>query len=318
MPSPTVAQIKSRFLAHLSDPNGQVFTDALFYEALGEAYDALFSAFLNSQCPRIQIVSTTTVNAGDLSFVPSSVWSDFADFDLLEERTLGSSDLYRELQQCDQLPQRGQLDRLLDFTWRFDTFWFIGATTSRDLRVTYESSGQAPTSPTATINVDGSLTFLARGAVAAIGQVKGYDELAALSRSIAYGPKYDQGIIGGELFRLVNPRVREMQHVQVAPRPFTLSRRSTSRRIPYVAAQSIGGGMGAPAQFSYSAGSITGTMDGTNAAFYLAYPVSGVVVELNGITLTPTSQYVFGANVVTFIDPYIPQPGNEILVQGWL
>jgi hypothetical protein len=304
-------------LVLLDDPNQGTFTDAVFTAAFEEAYDALMQAFVNNQCPRIQVISTYTLPVNTTSLTPEAAgWGNFADFDILEERLSGSSDKFTQLAQWDKLPQRSAFDRLIDFTWHYDTFYFVGATTSRELRVTYETSGQAPTS--GTINVDGCLTFLARAAVAAVGDVKGYDEIAARNRILAYGPKYDQGMIGGELWRLVNTRVREMQHVQIAPKPFSLSRRRSFRRVPYVAAQQPNGVGMAPSQMSHAAGTITGTVDGSNDTFYLAYPVSSVVLILNGSTLTPTQHYVHSANQIIFYAPYIPQPGADILAETWL
>lgn len=316
---PQVADVQTRFLTYVDDPNKGTFTDAIFTQAFTEAYDALFNAFLLHQCPRIQIITNFTVNPGTLSFTPASNnILDLADFDLLEERTLGSSELYRDMIQEDRLPQRAQTDRLIDFVWRFDTFYFVGATTARDVRLTYESSGTAPTS--GSINVDGCLTFLARAAVGAVADVKGYEEMAARNRLIAYGPRYDQGMIGGELWRLISPRVREMQHVQIAPKPYSLARRITTRRVPYIAAQQPQGVGTAPAQFT-SAGAvptITGTMDGANLGFFLSYPVSTLVLYRNGVLQTQGVDYTFGANAIVFVSGSQPQSGDVLTGEGWI
>lgn len=314
---PTVEQIKTRFRVLLDDPNGYSYTDAVFSEAFGAAYDALFNALLVYQCDRIRIVASTQIAPLTTSFAPSSAFSDFAEFDEVEERLYGSNDKFVTLAQWDKLPQRDMTDRLLDFEWRFDTFYFVGSTTARELRITYESSGSAPSS--GSINLDGCLTFLACFAVGVAGPLKGDDELAATNMVRAVGQKYDQGVIGGELWRIIQPRVRERQHVQLAPKPYSASRRQLVRRTPYIAAQQPAGtGVGVPAQFAYSSGTITGTIDGTNAQFFLAYPVTAAQVMLNGVVLTPGTHYTFGANVVNFIAPYIPQPGAEILVTGWV
>jgi hypothetical protein len=135
----------------------------------------------------------------------------------------------------------------------------------------------------------------------------------------AVGSRYDDGVIGGELFRLCQPMVRSRQRVQVAPRPYSvIARRRQWRRNLYVAANQPAGVATAPALFSYVAGTITGTLDGVNDTFYLSYPVSSVVVTLNGSTLTPLQHYIFGTNQLVFISPYIPQPGADIMVEGWI
>lgn len=79
-----------------------------------------------------------------------------------------------------------------------------------------------------------------------------------------------------------------------------------------------GGGTGvAPTQYSTSAGTITGDMDGTNLTFTLSSPVSSVIVVLNGSTMTPGLHYIHTSNQILFISPFIPQPGSDILVLGW-
>lgn len=277
----------------------------------------MFSAFWMHQCPRVQIITTCTLSALATSLTPAAAGiSDFADIDELEERLNGSSERYTTVDRVDKLSQRAMGDRLLEFNWRNDTFYFVGATTARDLRITYASSGSAPSS--GSINVDNSLSFLSNYAAGVAGPRKGYDELADRCMRMAVGPRYAEGIIGGQLWQLIQPRVRSMQNVQIAPRPYGYERRLSRRRVPYVAAQQPQGVGVAPVQFSYFAGTITGTLDGVNATFYLPYPVTTAEAVLNGSELTRDQQFTHAANVITFIAPYIPQPGADILVKGWL
>jgi len=316
---PSRAQVKSRFLGLLDDDAGKVFTETVFAQAFGEAYDALFTALLVGQVPRIKNIIVVVVAPGTTSLTPGSAGiSDFADYQMLRERLTGSSELFRRLESRETLTQRTQADRLLEFVWRWDTFYFVGATTSRDLEITYESSGTAPTDDGSLIGVDSSLTFLANYSAGVAGQRKGYDEIADRCWKVAVGSRYNDGVIGGELFRLLQSKVRSEQKTQIAPRPFSTQRRNVPRMVPFIAAQQPQGVSTAPTQFSLSAGTITGTVDGSNSVFYLAYPVSSVVVILNGATLTPGLHYTFSANQLTFVAPYVPQAGADILVEGWL
>lgn len=321
---PTRAQIKTRFRRLLNDPNGRQFTDDLFTEAFSEAYDALFNAFLNAQCPRITVIATWTVTPGTVSLTPVQMGlTDFADIDWMRERTFGSQEKFQEVHAVDELDQRTPSDRLLEYRWAFDTFWFIGATTTREIQIEYESSGTAPTNDDATINVDGSLTFLAKAAAAVAGPLKGLDELAALYRVQAYGPKYDAGVIGGELFRLVQPRVRSRQHVQIAPKPYSSTRRLLVRRaVPYVAAQqgtTGGGDPNVPVQFSTADGSITPLPDGVKTVFWAIYNMAGGFrLYRNGARLTEDLDYTRLSNQFTFLDgPNIPQEGDVISAEGY-
>ena len=236
---PTRAQVKSRFQNILDDPSGQVFGESVFADAFGEAYDALFTAFLTNQCPRIELITTFTLPPGTTSSTPATMGvADFGDFVYLAERTSGSINPYRDMMPVDRLPQRAMGDRLLEFNYRNDTFYFVGANQPIDLQLTYDSSGEAPTNDATQIAVDGCLTFLANYAVGVAGGRKGYEEIAGRCMSLAVGPKYDAGTIGGELFRIVQARVRSRQKVQIAPRPFSAYRRLFVRRaVPFVAAQ---------------------------------------------------------------------------------
>jgi hypothetical protein len=290
-----------------------------FDEAFQEAYDALFNAFLLAQCPRIKNIVIVTITPGTTSFSPSSNGiTDFSSYEELRERLTGSADKFVPLEARDQLSQSDQGPALRQFVWRLDTFYFIGATTSRDVEITYESSGTAPTADATLIGVDGSKTMLAKYAAGVMGPTKGYDELANRWMADAVGPKYGMGQMGGELFRIVQPRVREMQHVQVALKPFSAGPRGVSRRVPYIMAQQPAGVGTAPAQFSTANGTITGTLDGVNAQFFLAYPVSTANIYRNGILMTIGTDCNFGANVVTFLAGQIPVVGDIITAEGWL
>jgi hypothetical protein len=317
---PTRAQVKARFLGLLDDDAAKVFTEPVFAAAFGEAYDAMFAAFLQGQVPRIKNIVVVQVAPLTVSLTPATAGiTDFADYIQLRERLAGSTELFRVLESREQLTQRAQTDRLLEYVWREDTFYFVGATTMRDLEITYESSGTAPTDDSTLIGVDGSLTFLSNYAVGVAGQRKGYEDMAQRCWNLAVGPKYNEGIAGGELFRMVQARVRSEQKTQIAARPFTAFRRGLPGwRQPYIAAQQPQGIAMAPAQFSTASGTITGTMDGVNTLFYLSYPVATANVYRNGMLMTAGTDYNFGANVITFLAGQIPISGDTITVEGWV
>lgn len=316
---PTRAQVKAQFLALLNDPNQAVYTDAVFTQAINEGFDALFNGLLQAQAPAIQIISTYTLPANTLSLTPAMAGiSSLADYDKLEERTTGSSDNYTEVYPVDTLSQRSATDRLLEFVWRNSTFYFVGATTSRDLRITYQSSGEAPGNDNDVINLDGCKSFLAKASVAAAGPRKGDDEIADRCRIQAYGARYDEGVIGGELYRIIQPRVRSMQNVQVAPRMYGSHWARRRRAVPYVAAQAFAGTGDMPQQFSSATGSITGTINGVNATFFLSLPLSAAAIYRNGILMTQPDDVSFSVNVITFTGFQIPQSGDIITALGWL
>lgn len=223
---PTRGQVKTRFQNLLDDPAGSIYTEAVFAEAFGEAYDALFNAFLNNQCPRITQIASYTLPAATTSLTPATMSiTDFAGYMWMRERVSGSTNSFIEMISVSVLSQRAQQTKLVEFVFRNDTFYFIGATGDVDLQLEYEASGTAPSADNTAINVDGCLSFLANYAAGVAGPRKGDDEIAARCFAYAVGPKYNLGTIGGELFRIIQPRVRQMQATPIANRPYSARRR---------------------------------------------------------------------------------------------
>lgn len=316
----TLAQVKGRTLALLDDVNQGTMTDAVLLPAIGEAIDALQDALTLYQIPKSKAVATYTVPVNTASVTPDALGiANLGEVIEIRERRFGSSDRYITVEEVDDLPQRDAIGQLGQWEWRGDAFYFLGATEARQIQVWYFATTSQPSAlDGSSTDVDGALTFLSKYAAGIAGPRKGYNELAALYMQQAVGSRYNEGVIGGSLFRLCQPMVRARQRVPVAQPAYSADRWGRVRfRMPYIAAQQPVGVGVAPAQFSYSAGTLTGTLDGANATFYLAYPVSSVVVHLNGVTLTPATQYTHGANAITFIAPFIPQADAEIVVEGW-
>ena len=184
-----------------------------------------------------------------------------------------------------------------------------------DLQIQYDSSSAAPTDDATQILVDGSLSFLSNYAVGAAGFRKGDDEIAARCKQAAVGPRYDVGVIGGQLYRLIQPLVRSLQNVQVANRPFSAARRmSRGIRTPFIGANpGVGGTTQISTQFSTADGTITGTIDGVNTLFYLSLGgVTSAIVYLNGLTMTEGVDYTRVTNEITFLSGSIPQTGDTV------
>lgn len=326
---PTVQYVLNQFLGLLDDPIGTIFNPTglpagiptPWQSAFNEAYDVLYSQFLVQQVPQIVMVLQGIVVApGQTSITPAQMGiADFGSFDWLAERQFGSQDKFIDLTQLDRLTQRAQTDRLLEFVWRDNTFWFVGATTTRELQIQYQSSGEAPSNVNTQIMVDGCSTFLSNYAAGVAGPRKGKDEIGRRCMSVAVGPKFDQGTAGGELFRLISPLVRERQHVQAAHKPFTTQRRmwAGGRAIPYVAAQqgtTGGGSQNVPVSYTSGNadpnGTIIGTINGINAVFFLPVGVFSLTLYKNGTLMTAGVDYNAVNNQITFVSGAIPQPGD--------
>ncbi len=317
----TFAQVRNRVIALLDDPNQASFTDAVVLPAIGEAVDALQGAFVFFEIPKSKVVTTYTLPQGTTSVSPADMGiADMGEVIELRERQSGSSDFYTHVYECDDLPQRPQVEILGSWEWRGDSFWFVGATQTRQLWLSYFSTVEQPAALDSTsTGVDGALSFLSLYAAGVAGPRKGYPEDGAAYMQRAVGSRYDQGIIGGQLFFLCQPMVRSRQRVQVAPKPYSvIRRRLLPNRQVYIAAQQPAGIGMAPAQFSTNTGTITGTIDGSNATFYLSYPVATANIYRNGLLMTQTGDVSFGANQMIFAAGQIPVPGDVITAEGWV
>jgi hypothetical protein len=321
----------------LDDPAGSVFTDvpnaitgapSVFQTGFSQAFDILFSNALNQQVPRVELVTSGIIIPP--SPVPFSVTPDamglqsLADFEWVSERAAYSNDKFIDLRDEDRLTQRAPADRLIEFVYQNGSFNFVGCTTVRELQIKWVSSGGgAPTSNTAVVGFDNSLNFLANYAAGCMGGNKGYEDIAARCRSFAVGPKFDEGSIGGELFRLMQPLVRSRQNVQIAHKPYTTQRRFGRRwqGVPYVSVQAGttgGGAQNVPQQFSSANGTIIGNIDGGNATFWLSLAVLSMSVYRNGVLQTIGSDYTSISNQFTFLPASIPQPGDILTAEAYI
>ncbi len=323
---PTRLQVKTQFLGLLDDPAGTTYTDPIFQVAFQEAYDVLWEAMLTAQVPRIELLTYVTVNPYTTELTPADMGiADFGDYLYLSERTWGSSDKFIDLVSLDRLPQRAMTDRLLQFNWRNNTFYFVGATAMIELQVKYESSSQAPTSDGTVIALDSCLTFLANYAAGVAGPRKGDDVDAARCLNAAVGPKFNSGTMGGALFRLIQPLVRSRQNVQIAQKPFSATRRNLGNQfwqVPYVAAQqgtTGGGAQNVPIQFTTADGGITPAPDGVTNVFYIIVGVVSVsMLQWNGNTQTEGVDYTRINNQITFIQTPLPGAGDVLTAEVYI
>lgn len=334
---PTVQYVLNQFLGILDDPLGIIFNPTGLPAGIPtpwqvgyqEAYDVLYNQFLLQQVPRIvQVLEGIVVPPQTTSMTPADMGiTDFGSFEWLAERQYGSQEKFRDLGQLDRLDQREPVDQLRQFVWRNNTFYFIGATTTRELQIEYDSSGVAPLALDTTIGVDSCSNFLSNYAAGVAGLRKGKDEIAARAMMRAVGPKFDYGVAGGELYRLIAPLVRERQHVQAAHKPYTTTRRLArgGRALPYVAAQAGttgGGAQNVPVQYSSAnadpSNTIIGTIDGVNLIFYIPVGlISPPNVYRNGVLMTLGVDVATNNNEIIFLPPQIPQPGDIITATAY-
>lgn len=322
------------------DPNGRVFSDvapgggqiSFAQWALNQAYTALYKGCYNYEVPRItDIIDQVQVPPGTTQLAPSQMISpsyptgiqSFSQYEYLTERAFGSQDRFIDLNPVDRLAQRAPTDKLKEFVYRNDTFYFIGATTLIELKMEFEFSGVAPTSNTAVMLIDECQSFLSWFMAGVTLPLKGRGAQGKSYMDMAVGPRYSQGEIGGELWRIIQPLVRQRQKVPISKKPYSANRRLMVRMpVPYVAAQqgtTGGGAQNVPIQFTTDNGTIVGVIDGTNAIFTLIQGgVTYMSVYRNGDLQTFGLDYTAVNNQITFTPANIPQPGDVITAEAFV
>lgn len=312
---PTVAQVMTRARALLDEADpGNVFQDAVLAPSYSEAYDILWGELLKAEAPRISNIALYTLPANTTVLTPATATiADFGELSELEERAAGSTDDYAHVWEVDKLPQRVASDALREFVWRLDSFYFVGANTARQLRLSYYASGAAPIA--GSVGIDGSLVFLSNCTAAIAGKRKGYEEWQELWVR-AVGSQYTSGIIGGELYNIMLPIIRSKQRTPLQPAPFTMGR-LPRRAWRGFSIPAVGGG-DVPVSYTSASGLLVGAINGVNVTFTIPISARAVEVIVNGISMTPGVAYAHSANAIVFLAGYEPPTGSDIHVRAYV
>jgi hypothetical protein len=205
---PDRSQVIALALRIAGDPTGKAFDTGDQSAAFEMAYRRVRSAMVEAQVPRSEKVVTYTLPSGTTTLTPATAGiTDMGEPGLLEERLSGSSDDYTEVEPRGVLPQFDAGSSLLYFEWREDAWQFIGATTDRQLRITYLESDAVPAS--GSVGLDGSLNLLATLTAAYMAPWQGSPELGEKLMRDALGENRDGH--GGLMAEFISPMVRTMQ-----------------------------------------------------------------------------------------------------------
>lgn len=102
-------------------------------------------------------------------------------------------------------------------------FQFLPSNEAQQIRITYWSSAQVPTSGTDQIAFNDCIDFIAKYAASMACKAQGANDRAATLKEESVGPRFNEGIFGGELRQLMQAAVRERQNLspyERSPRPF--------------------------------------------------------------------------------------------------
>ncbi len=115
------------------------------------------------------------------------------------------------------------------YAWIGGVFRFYPSTVARELRVTYRISGRAPQDPTAIIQLDDCLDFLAVRTASLAAPSHGAPELGGVLKAEALGPEGETNLGSGGLLRqLVATDIRGMQRNVFRRPPFRARRNGPS------------------------------------------------------------------------------------------
>jgi hypothetical protein len=310
MAIPTVEEIITEIQDLLGDPSGRVITSAVALKGVQRGYRRLRQALLNRQIKYVQKEAVCVLSANTTSLTPATAGiTDFGELVRLEERTSGTSDNYSEVNATERLPQRTAAAALYEYEWREDKWYFVGATTARQLKITYLDNAEPPSS--GSVGIDGSFAFLSLYGGSVAGRTKQYDDEADRLMIQAVGSKLDDAPKeSGELLRLCMAMVRNLQKTPIQPKPYGVGRTyKQSRSGVYVAAPIPEGSM--------IAITVTGLQDGENTVFTLTpTPASTVTIYRNGIVLKEGVGYTRVGNIVTFAADQIPASTDLLWANG--
>lgn len=120
------------------------------------------------------------------------------------------------------IPDTGPLSTLSYYVFQDGRFEFPPCSVARQLRITYLLSGDCPSDPSASMQIDDSLDFLSHYTAGHFLASKGGTGAGAEWFTMACGNPVGvtTGRIGGFLEQLIIPAVRSMQHMRFRAQPF--------------------------------------------------------------------------------------------------
>lgn len=125
-----------------------------------------------------------------------------------------SNENFSEMAPLRRTSDRAISDRLYDYLWINGVFQFRGATTTRQLRITYIASGVPPTQVNQPIGIDNCLNFLGCRTASLFANQKGWYAHADRLTEMALGPARSTVRAGGYLDNFLRIQVKSQQRLQ--------------------------------------------------------------------------------------------------------
>ena len=162
-PSVLVSVIITEAQVLLNDSSGALYPTATLLPFVKKAWRELQNRFIKlGRLPSSRVRATPiTITALVTEYPAGSIPTDFLEPLDLEERAVGSSDLYTPMVQRDWEPNLEQSPSLQFWTWRDDVIKFLGATADRSVRLYYAKFFTVIADATTALPIPYAQTFLA-------------------------------------------------------------------------------------------------------------------------------------------------------------
>src|SRR3954465_15224358 len=164
----------------LQDPQQTSFDNDTLWPFFGQGYTELRQLMMNWDLQAQQIEALYTLPANTSSLTPAVAGlTNFGEPTRIWEKASGSSDDYLLVESTDILPQVPAGSSLRWYKYKSDTFFFVPATGSRDLKFEYSTTSDSTPSPGDIVPIDGSGRFLGTRTASLIMLMQGMAGAAA-------------------------------------------------------------------------------------------------------------------------------------------
>lgn len=206
---PLASTIHDEAASLLNDTSKQLYTNAVQLPYLKSAWNKLQLKLQENGIPVMREESAVIDVAATSTTI--SLPSDFLQPIKVEERPDGSSDLYEDVSEVDDIPEMDPVDEVRYWTWREETMQINPPSTAREVKLTYWKSLNPVTGDSSNLNVLNSTEYLANKTAALCARFIGENPVRADALEI-------EAAIA--LNALVNIEVKKLQSIAVRPKSY--------------------------------------------------------------------------------------------------
>jgi hypothetical protein len=156
---PLASDIMDQAAAQLNDASKTIYSYAVQLPFLKSAWNKLQLELIANGIDVTREVSAVIDVAANSTYVTTP--SDMIQPIIVRERADGTSDLFVEVEEVDDIPEIDQVDEIIYWSWREEVLYINSPATAREVKVTYKKSLNPATGSSSTLNVLNSTEYLA-------------------------------------------------------------------------------------------------------------------------------------------------------------